>query len=279
MTAMAAGACKGKEAAVFLSTTPGIGSISTTSAATAGTARRKWGFHVKHLDFWARHEHGEGHERDERHERHNHRDKGTRIFCGVSRLFSGALVAVGLVLAALFPAPVSAAIYKCVGADGKAVFSDQPCLAGQTTTAVREPAAGPGPKPKDAKDVRGEKDSSEAARASARERLRASQTPECADLTDRIARYGQTGGATAANAEMTSILNRYDQLCAPAQREAINAENKRNEDAANKRILADAACSEKRRVLNDRRAKLSTLSESDKRAFAVVEAETARDCR
>ncbi len=113
----------------------------------------------------------------------------------------------GLVLAGLIPAPVGAAVYKCVGKDGKAAFSGQPCPAGQTTTAVREPAG------------------------------------------------------------------------APAQRAAIEAENKPNEDAANKRILADAACAEKRRVPNGRRASLSTLSDSDKRVFAVVETEVARDCR
>lgn len=197
-------------------------------------------------------------------------------FCGFPQLFRALLATGGLVLAGLIPAPAGAAVYKCVGKDGKAAFSDQPCPAGQTPTAVREPAGAPGPKPKDAKDP---KDPSEAARASARGRLRDSQTPECAELADRITRFGQTGGATASNAEMTSILDRHDQQCAPAQRAAIEAENKRNEDAANKQILADAACAEKRRVLNDRRARLSAMSDSDKRVFAVVETEVARDCR
>ena len=127
--------------------------------------------------------------------------------CGFPQLFWALLATGGLVLAGWVPAPVGAAVYKCVGKDGKAAFSDRPCPAGPTTTAVREPAG------------------------------------------------------------------------APAQRAAIEAENKRNEDAANQRILADAACSEKRRVLNDRRAKLSTMSDSDKRVFAVVETGAARDCR
>ena len=197
-------------------------------------------------------------------------------FCGFPQLFRALLATGGLVLAGLIPAPVGAAVYKSVGKDGKAAFSDQPCPAGQTPTAVRESAGAPGPKPKDAKDP---KDPSDAARASARGRLRDSQTPECAELADRITRFGQTGGATASNAEMTSILDRHDQQCAPAQRAAIEAENKRNEDAANKQILADAACAEKRRVLNDRRARLSAMSDSDKRVFAVVETEVARDCR
>ena len=203
-------------------------------------------------------------------------------FCGFPQLFWALLATGGLVLVGWVPAPVGAAVYKCVGKDGKAAFSDQPCPAGQTTTAVKELAGAPGPKPKDAKDAKDPKDPkdpSEAARASARDRLRDSQTPECAELADRVTRFGQTGGATASNAEMTSILGRYDQQCAPARSAAIEAENKRNEDAANQRTLADAACSEKRRVLNDRRARLSTMSDSDKRVFAVVETEAARDCR
>ena len=187
-------------------------------------------------------------------------------FCGFSKLFR----------ALLAPAPVGAAVYKCVGKDGKAAFSDQPCPAGQTTTAVREPAGAPEPKPKDAKDP---KDPSEAARGSARDRLRDSQTPECAELAGRVTRFGQTGGATVSNAEMTSILTRYDQPCASARRAAIEAVSKRHEDAANKRILADAACAEKRRALNDRRARLSAMSDFDKRVFAVVETKVARDCR
>ncbi len=166
--------------------------------------------------------------------------------------------------------PASAAVYKCTGADGRVVFSDQPCLAGQATTAVREPAGAPPAKPQDA---------SEAARAATRARLRAAQTPECAEMADRIASFGQSGGATASNAQMNALVSRYDQQCAARMREAVEAENKRKEDEAQKRVLADTTCAEKRRVLNERRAKLATLSEADKRAVAALEAEVTRDCR
>lgn len=122
-----------------------------------------------------------------------------------------------------------------------------------------------------------------AAGAATRAQWRATQTPECADMADRMAGYGQTGGATAPQAQMNSIPGRYEQHC-EQQRvarmpEAIAAENKRQEDAAQKRLLADSAGAEKRRVLSERRPILTAMSAAGQGVLAALEAERVRDCR
>jgi Domain of unknown function (DUF4124) len=245
---MAAGACKEKKGKA-LNGRQGIGCVSMTNAATVGIARRERRFHVKHRKSGKPTDRTQG---------------------GIANRWLVVLTFATAFMAGGFLVPANAAVYKCTGADGKVVFSDQPCLAGQTTTGVREPAGAPAAKPQD---------TGEGARVATRARLRAAQTPECADMSDRIASFGQTGGATATNAQMTALLTRYEQQCAARMQQAIEAENKRKEDEANKRIVADAACAEKRRVLNERRAKLAAMGDADKRVFATIEAEVARDCR
>ena len=93
-----------------------------------------------------------------------------------------------------------AAIYKCTDPDGKATFRDQPCTSGQSVTISKEPAKAPTTATK-ADAAAQPVDASAAARAAARERLRAAQTPECVDMGDRIQRSGQKGGGSQSDRE------------------------------------------------------------------------------
>ena len=174
-----------------------------------------------------------------------------------------------VMVAAMSITHASAAINKCISPDGKVVFSDQPCLTGQTGTALKEAVQSPAIKPQDA---------SEAARQAARQRLRAGVTPDCADMHDKLDRYTLSKGASMSGAELESMLDRYEQRCAPQMREAIKAENDRNV-AQSKRLTAINECAAKRRVLDERRPKFASLSADEKRMFALIETEVARDCK
>ncbi len=174
-----------------------------------------------------------------------------------------------------------AAIYKCTGPDGKATFRDQPCTSGQSVTIKKEPAKAPTTAAK-ADAAAQPVDASSAARAAARERLRAAQTPECVDMGDRIQRFGQKGSGNQSGTDLNLLLERYEQQCAPRMREALGAENARAEAEARRQNAAQnlaEACAAKQRVLDERRPRLASLSQPDQRAFAVVESEVARDCR
>jgi Domain of unknown function (DUF4124) len=184
-----------------------------------------------------------------------------------------ALVSAMAALMAALPVPeAQAAIHKCTGTDGKVTFSDQPCATGQGASVVKPVAPGPAPV------VTGAPDASEKARAEARDRLRKGQTPECLNLADRMQNLLKDNAGKAPPADLDAVVNQYEQRCAARMRELLQAEAARNEQLAREQTRK-SECDAKRRVLDERRPRLAQLSDSDKRAFAVVESEVARDCR
>ena len=88
----------------------------------------------------------------------------------------------------------------------------------------------------------------------------------------------QTGAIGVAPAEVKATLDRYEQQCVVPGKTAIAAENARNE-AKQKQLMVDEECKEIRRVLDERRPRLASMSSEDKKAFAASEANVARVCR
>ena len=193
------------------------------------------------------------------------------------------------ILALLFMACTApsahAAVYKCTGADGKVAYSDQPCVAGQAATTVK-PAAVPDKNTAKNSSKNGggdtgqdpSKDNSAIARTAAQDRIRASQTPQCLALGDRISSMMETGAIGVAAAEVKATLDRYEQQCGVPGKAAIAAENARNE-AKQKQLMVDEECKHVRQVLDERRPRLASFSSEDKKAFAALEANVARACR
>ena len=190
------------------------------------------------------------------------------------------------IAALLLPGAASAAVYKCTGSDGKTSFSDQPCESGKSVTMSQDPPRPPTAKPKEASTERltdrpteqPTQDTGEAARSAARDRIRAAQTPQCLAMGDRFTSVVESGARGIPPAEFKAMMDRLEQQCGAQGRAAISTENARNE-ARQKQLIVDEECKEKRRVLAERRPKLTSLGSDDKKAFAAVEADVARVCR
>ena len=216
-------------------------------------------------------------------------DRTTHFMSRPQCLLPGLVMSI-VVDMALFMAASSAqaAIHKCTGADGKVAFSDQPCVGGQTAATVKPAAVAPilpipppppvSPDGNNAPAGTPAKDPDAAARAAARERIRAGQTPQCLTLGDRVTSLVDSGARGVSPAEVKATVDRYEQQCAAQVRAAIAAENSRNE-ALQKQLMVDLECKEKRRVLSERRPRLASLSSEDRKAFSAVEADVARVCR
>ena len=83
---------------------------------------------------------------------------------------------------------------------------------------------------------------------------------------------------TVMGAEDKAMFEPYAQQCAARARVANGADNDRNEARQN-HLIVDEECKENRRVVPERRLRLAKLSSDDRKAFAAVESDVARDCR
>lgn len=106
--------------------------------------------------------------------------------------------------------------------------------------------------------------------------------PQPSDVQEGLYQ-GWHGGVIAATqtvmgAEDKTIFEPYAQQCAARARVANGAENDHNE-ARHNRLIVDEECKENRRVVAERRPRLAKLSSDDRKAFATVESDVARDCR
>lgn len=206
-----------------------------------------------------------------------HRRQAGRVFWPVSAWVGAAATQILLVLASASP-PVQAAIHKCTGADGKVAFSDQPCAGGQSAATVKPVAAAPAvpASPNVSTGSATTKDRDAESSAAARgEGIRSAPTPECVALGNRIAAFMQKSPCEGAEAEAKPMFDWHEQQCAAQARAVIGAENARSE-ARQKQFILDEECKEKGRVLAERRPRLASLSNEDKKTFAAVKAEVAR---
>ena len=175
-----------------------------------------------------------------------------------------AVLAGGAVAVAVVPA-ASAAINKCTGSDGRVVFSDQPCTNSQTQTIIKSA------KPTGQSAPREPFDATAA-------RVKASLSPECVALAEKMANFFQDGAGQTPEADVTATVTRYKNLCEPVIRKAVAAEEARK-SADDKRSMLDNECQTKKRTVQEAKARPGGVSEANKPALAAVEASIARDCR
>jgi hypothetical protein len=166
-------------------------------------------------------------------------------------------------------------VYKCTDASGKVVIGDHPCSPGHAAPKVvaSEPAATANPI--DFKQVQ------ESGRKASLARIRAAQTPECLSLGDRIVSAANDSRA-ASEADMGQVVAQYEKQCAARAKAAIQSESNRQEadqKRQEKLVQKEAACSEKRHSLDERRAKFDRLSAQEKLAWARLLEEVGRECK
>jgi hypothetical protein len=170
--------------------------------------------------------------------------------------------------------PAVAAVYKCADASGRVVVGDHPCVSAQAAPAnIASAPIGSGSS--------GELvQTPESKRAASLARIRAAQTPECLASGDRIVLAASDTRAASAP-DMGQVLAQYEKQCAGRAKAAIQSENNL-QDFEQKRqerlIQREAACTEKRRSLDERRAKLDSLNAQDKLAWARLLEEVSREC-
>lgn len=187
------------------------------------------------------------------------------------------LTVLGMLLVA--SAGTHAAINKCTGADGKVVFSDQPCAAGQSGSVIQAAPPVPAPRPvasAPAGAVGTGASGNTAAMEARRQRLEAAMTPECKALRERMT--GMALSETAQEKQLQAILSQFEAQCRPAMARAMEAEYARDKlerDAQQKR----SECATKRSTYEDRRARLASLTPQERGMVDQLGTELARDCR
>ncbi len=164
-------------------------------------------------------------------------------------------------------------VHKCTAPDGRVTFSDQPCAAGQVGGKTRFGTVAPTTTPPSAVV----QDASALSREDTRTRMHAALTPECRELSDRVTRYMEQGTGQTPEAVVKADMARFEQQCAAQVKDVMQVEMDRKA-AERKTLEAQHACQEKRRVLENRRARFTSLSEPDQRAVESLESEVNRDC-
>ena len=187
----------------------------------------------------------------------------------------------GLLLAVLLADAAQAGVQKCTGADGKVVFSDQPCATGQSASAVRG-VAGVNPSPANASA--GSANTSGTASGSAsnpsyedmvqkarRANVQAALTPECRALGDRASRALQNDAASLE--EVKQAVSQFENQCGDQVQKA-------SATASISRAVPDASgCRALRQSLEERRAKLSTLTNRELQELVKFQNEVSVGCR
>ena len=160
--------------------------------------------------------------------------------------------------------PAQAAINKCVAADGKVVFSDQPCAPSQAATTIKQGAAAkPGavaPPPAKPGDPF------------------AMLTPECRLMQKQIDdKLMGPAAARLSDEVMTKVVEKYEAQCVPLIKAAQDAEwakGKPERDAAQKRL----ECTTKKTLFDERKARFASLSDGEKKMVTLLGEDIGRNC-
>ena len=172
---------------------------------------------------------------------------------------------------------------RCTGADGKVVYSDQPCAQGQTAAEVKGvPAGGPssttatGASSGGGDTVRASSPSVQDVQNKAqRDRVHASLSPECRALGDRASRSVQSD-SSASMEEVKRAVSQFEDKCGDQVMEATRKENARG---GGKNSKPDAAtCRSLREALSADRARLGRMTDKEKMAFVAQQNEVSVAC-
>ena len=186
-----------------------------------------------------------------------------------------------MLLALLLAGAAQAGVNKCTGADGKVVFSDQPCATGQSASAVLG-VAGVNPSPANASAGSATNSGTASGTASnpsyegmvqkaRRANVQAALTPECRALGDRASRALQNDAASLE--EVKRAVSQFENQCGDQVQKA-------SATASISRAVPDASgCRALRQSLEERRAKLSTLTNRELQEFVKFQNEVSVGCR
>ena len=182
------------------------------------------------------------------------------------------------VLTSLLAVPLAgnAAINKCTGADGKVVFSDQPCPAGQSAETIKGAGGG---KPSAISGKPDTPSSANAGMTSMRNSLEAALTPECRQIQKQmLEQVTESATKRLTELEFQTIYNRFDTQCKPLIKAAQEAEWAKGK-AERDRLQKQVECTEKRRVYDERKDKLASLDDSGRAAMARLRTDLDTTCR
>jgi Domain of unknown function (DUF4124) len=192
------------------------------------------------------------------------------------------LLLAGLLGLAISPA-FAQKMYRCPSAGGGTTFSDTPCANNVGSEISVKPASGTAaPQPKADPQTRGAIDKRNA-------EYNALLTPECRRAREAfLAKSQQKGGMDelmkegnpiskvweACEFEATDALGKQS----AQDRERVAAEERKRAEQ-NRIAIKKNECATKQKVIDDRRARLSQLSEQDRAALRAVEQDVAINCR
>jgi Domain of unknown function (DUF4124) len=181
-----------------------------------------------------------------------------------------------VLLGSLF-STTQAAVNRCVGADGKVSFSDQPCAASQQGGAVQiKPAAGSAAG-SPAGTAAGK--STPDAMALRREEFLRELSPICRELQGKITTEAAKPGAEKAMTDPSSpMAKQWKEQCEAQARAATERINARAIEKAKAEQIKSETCATQRDVLTMRRPILPTLSPGDRKAYESLDQEYRRNC-
>jgi Domain of unknown function (DUF4124) len=192
------------------------------------------------------------------------------------------LLLASLLSLAILPA-VAQKMYRCPSAGGGTTFSDTPCANNAGSEISVKPASGAAaPQPKPDPQTRGAMDKRNT-------EYNALLTPECRRAREAfLAKSQQKGGMDELMKEGNPISKAWE-ACEFEATDALGKQSAQDRErvAAEERKRAEqdriasrkSECATKQKVIDDRRARLSQLSEQDRAALRAVEQDVAINCR
>ena len=182
----------------------------------------------------------------------------------------GKWVAACLAMGGLVMAPAQAGVQKCTAADGKVVFSDQPCPEGQASSSVRGvPEAKPmGGGTRDQGSRLSYEDAVQRAR---RAEVHAALSPVCRALGDKASRAVRSDASSLE--EVKQAVSQFESQCGD---QVLQASVRNNTTRA---VPNAADCRALRKSLEDQRARMKTMTNKELQEFAKFQNEVSVGCR
>jgi hypothetical protein len=192
------------------------------------------------------------------------------------------LLLAGLLGLAISPA-LAQKMYRCPNAGGSTTFSDTPCANNAGSEISVKPASGAAaPQPKPDPQTRGAMDKRNA-------EYNALLTPECRRAREAfLAKSQQKGGMEELMKEGNPLSKAWEACELEAKdalgkqsakdRERVEAEERKRAEQ-DRLALRKQECATQQKLVDDRRARLAQLSDTDKAALRVVEQQVAANCR
>jgi hypothetical protein len=175
-----------------------------------------------------------------------------------------------MLLVLLVTGAAQGGVQKCTGPDGKVIFSDQACTAGQTSSTVQGVSASavPGAGLSNGANKPSYDDMVQRSR---RAQVHAALTPECRALGDNASRVLRTDAASLE--EVKRAVSQFESQCGDQVQKASAV-------AATSRAIPDASeCRSLRQSLEERRVRLKTMTNRELQEFAKFQNEVSVGCR